>query len=40
VTRGNWLILTMAVGGAGGQQDGKATAPAQLLVDSVKVTSL
>jgi hypothetical protein len=40
VTRGNWLILTMAVGGAGGQQDGRATAPAQLLVDSVKVTSL
>jgi beta-glucanase (GH16 family) len=40
VTRGSWLLLTLAVGGAGGQQDGKAVAPAQLLVDSVKVTAL
>ena len=39
VTRGNWLLLTLAVGGAGGQQDGKAKAPAQLLVDFVKVTA-
>jgi beta-glucanase (GH16 family) len=40
VTRGNWLLLTLAVGGAGGQQDGRATQPARLLVDSVTVTSL
>jgi len=40
VTRGSWLLLTLAVGGAGGQQDGRATAPAQLLVDRVTVTSL
>jgi hypothetical protein len=40
VTRGNWLLLTLAVGGAGGQQDGKAVAPARLLVDQVTVTSL
>ena len=39
VTRGNWLLLTLAVGGAGGQQDGRATQPAALLVDSVTVTS-
>ena len=39
-TRGLWPILTLAVGGAGGQQDGKATQPAALLVDSVTVTAL
>ena len=39
-TRGNWPILTLAVGGAGGQQDGKATQPAALLVDSVEVRAL
>ena len=40
VTRGLWPILTLAVGGAGGQQDGKAVEPARLLVDRVTVTSL
>lgn len=44
VTRGNWPILTLAVGGAGGQQDPgtghEATKPADLLVDSVTVTAL
>lgn len=38
VTRGNWLILTLAVGGAGGQQL-PATGPAQMLVDRVEVRS-
>lgn len=39
VTRGLWPILTLAVGGAGGQQK-PATADARLLVDSVTVTAL
>jgi hypothetical protein len=39
-TQGLWPILTLAVGGAGGQQDGRAVAPAELLVDRVTVTSL
>jgi hypothetical protein len=37
-TWGLWPILTLAVGGAGGQQDGKAVNPATLLVDYVRVT--
>ncbi len=37
-TAGNWLLLTLAVGGAGGQQK-PATADAELLVDSVTVTA-
>jgi hypothetical protein len=44
VMRGNWLLLTLAVGGAGGQQDPgtghEATQPAALLVDSVTVNAL
>ncbi|HEY0238588.1 MAG TPA: glycoside hydrolase family 16 protein [Friedmanniella sp.] len=36
---GNWLLLTLAIGGAGGAQQ-PAVAPAQLLVDQVTVTSL
>ncbi|MGI3785087.1 MAG: glycoside hydrolase family 16 protein [Janthinobacterium lividum] len=36
---GNWLLLTLAIGGAGGSQK-PAVAPAQLLVDQVTVTSL
>ncbi len=36
---GNWMLLTLAIGGAGGQQK-PATAPAVLLVDRVTVTSL
>jgi hypothetical protein len=35
---GLWMILTNAVGGAGGQQDGKAVKPSSLLVDRVSVT--
>lgn len=38
VTRGNWLILTLAIGGAGGQQQ-PATENAQMLVDRVEVTA-
>ncbi len=40
VSRGSWLLLTLAIGGASGQQDGKAVAPAQLLVDQVTVKGL
>jgi beta-glucanase (GH16 family) len=40
ILRGNWLILTMAIGGASGQQDGLAVAPSQLLVDRVEVRAL
>jgi beta-glucanase (GH16 family) len=36
VTRPNWLLLTLAVGGAGGQNP-TPTAPAQMLVDRVEV---
>jgi hypothetical protein len=43
-SQGNWPILTMAVGGAGGQQDpgtgNEATVNSYLEVDSVKVTAL
>lgn len=39
VTRGNWLILTLALGGAGGQQK-PATSAATMLVDRVEVRSL
>lgn len=39
VTRGNWLILDLAVGGAGGQQR-PATHAARLLVDRVEVRKL
>lgn len=39
VTRGNWLLLTLAVGGAGGQQK-PATEAATMLVDRVEVRSL
>lgn len=35
----NWLILTLAVGGAGGQQN-PATVPVEMLVDRVEVRSL
>jgi beta-glucanase (GH16 family) len=35
-TAGNWLLLTLAIGGAGGQQK-PATEPATMLVDSVEV---
>jgi hypothetical protein len=38
VTRGNWLILNLAIGGAGGQQQ-PAAQPAQLLIDRVEVLS-
>jgi beta-glucanase (GH16 family) len=38
VTRGNWLILTMAIGGAGGQQK-PAVENAQMIVDRVEVRS-
>lgn len=40
ITRGNWLILTLAIGGASGQQDGKAVVPSHLLVDRVEVRGL
>lgn len=36
---GNWLLLTLAIGGAGGAQK-PAVAPAELLVDRVTVTAL
>lgn len=39
VTRPNWLILDLAVGGAGGQQT-PASQPAELLVDRVEVRAL
>ena len=39
-TNGNWILLTLAVGGAGGQQDGKAVAPAVFLIDRVEVRGL
>lgn len=39
VGRGNWMLLTLAVGGAGGQQQ-PATQDAVMLVDSVMVTAL
>ncbi|MGI3784396.1 MAG: glycoside hydrolase family 16 protein [Janthinobacterium lividum] len=39
VTRGNWLLLTLAVGGAGGQQK-PATDAATMLVDRVEVRTL
>jgi len=39
VTRGNWLILNLAVGGAGGQQI-PASENAQMLVDRVEVRAL
>jgi beta-glucanase (GH16 family) len=39
VTAGNWLILTLAIGGAGGAQQ-PATAPASMLVDRVEVRAL
>ncbi len=39
VTRGNWLILDLAVGGGGGQQR-PATADARMLVDRVEVRAL
>lgn len=39
VMRGNWLILNLAIGGAGGQQK-PATAPARMLVDRVEVRNL
>jgi len=38
-TAGNWLLLTLAIGGAGGQQK-PATEPATMLVDSVEVTAI
>ena len=39
VSRGNWLILDLAVGGAGGQQK-PATADARMIVDRVEVRAL
>jgi beta-glucanase (GH16 family) len=38
-TAGNWLLLTLAIGGADGQQK-PATEPATMLVDSVEVRPL
>jgi len=40
IMNGNWIILTLAIGGAGGQQDGMAVSPAQLLIDRVEVRAL
>ena len=39
VTRPNWIILDLAVGGAGGQQ-APASKPARMLVSRVEVRAL